>query len=120
MIRLLFPNIEELKQLHYEAVKSYVADIMRKEQRKDFYQKVIDHPGFESYGKVYDFRHDPFDWLKQFVLADCSTLASWVANCPKLLKFDYMKKVYINRFSMVSRNMLIGKKPIIRMLCLRR
>lgn len=27
MIRLLFPNIEELKQLHYEAVKSYVADI---------------------------------------------------------------------------------------------
>lgn len=42
MIRLLFPNIEELKQLHYEAVKSYVADIMRKEQRKDFYQKVID------------------------------------------------------------------------------
>lgn len=49
MIRLLFPNIEELKQLHYEAVKSYVADIMRKEQRKDFYQKVIDLPGFESY-----------------------------------------------------------------------
>lgn len=93
---------------------------MRKEQRKDFYQKVIDLPGFESYDKEYDFRHDTFDWLKQFVLADCSTLASWVANCPKLLKFDYMKKVYINRFSMVSRNMLIGKKHIIRMLCLRR
>ena len=51
MIRLLFPNIEELKQLHYEAVKSYVADIMRKEQRKDFYQKVIVLPGFESYDK---------------------------------------------------------------------
>lgn len=99
MIRLLFPNIEELKQLHYEAVKSYVADIMRKEQRKDFYQNVIVLPGFESYDKEYDFRHDTFDWLKQFVLADCSTLASWVANCPKLLKFDYMKKVYINRFS---------------------
>lgn len=62
MIRLLFPNIEELKQLHYEAVKSYVADIMRKEQRKDFYQKVIDLPGFESYDKEYDFRHDTFDW----------------------------------------------------------
>ena len=28
MIRLLLPNIEELKLLHYEAVKSYVADIM--------------------------------------------------------------------------------------------
>lgn len=89
MIRLLFPNIEELKQLHYEAVKSYVADIMRKEQRNDFYQNVIVLPGFESYDKEYDFRHDTFDWLKQFVLADCSTLASWVANCPKLLKFDY-------------------------------
>lgn len=27
---------------------------MRKEQRKDFYQKVIDLPGFESYDKEYD------------------------------------------------------------------
>ena len=55
MIRLLFPNIEELKQLHYEAVKSYVADIMRKEPRKDLYKNDIDLPGFESFGKVYDF-----------------------------------------------------------------
>lgn len=99
MIRLLFPNIEELKQLHYEAVKSYVADIMRMKQRKDFYQKVIALPGFEKYDKKYDWEHDTFDWVKQFVLADCSTLASWVANSPKLLKFDYMKKVYQNRFS---------------------
>ena len=56
MIRLLFPNIEELKQLHYEAIKSYVADIMRKEQRKDFYQKVIDLPGREFNKQVQNYK----------------------------------------------------------------
>lgn len=105
MIRLLLPNIEELKWLHYEAVKSYVADIMHKELRKEFYQKVVALPGFEKYDSGYDLEHDTFNWLKQFILADCQTLAGWVANCSELLKFDYMKKVYLNRFSMVSRTM---------------
>ena len=99
MIRLLFPNIEELKRLHYEAVKSYVADIMHKNQREVFYQKVIALPGFERYDREYDWEHDSFEWLEQFILADCQTLAGWVAGCPELLKFDDMKKVYLNRFS---------------------
>ena len=99
MIRLLLPNIEELKWLHYEAVKSYVADIMHKELRKEFYQEVVALPGFEKYDSGNDLEHDTFNWLKQFILADCPTLAGWVANCSELLKFDYMKKVYLNRFS---------------------
>lgn len=89
MIRLLLPNIEELKWLHYEAVKSYVADIMHKELRKEFYQEVVVLPGFEKYDSGYDLEHDTFNWLKQFILADCPTLAGWVANCSELLKFDY-------------------------------
>lgn len=99
MIALSFPNIDVLKQTHFDAVKSYVYDIMRPIAREDFYHSVIALPGFERYPKVYDFRNDTFDWLKQFLLADYRTLESWVKNCAHLLTFDYMKKVYLNRFS---------------------
>lgn len=98
MIRLDFPNIEELKSLHFEAVKSYVKEIMRTGERNTFYLKVLSLPGFESFPRVYNEKNG-FEWLRKFILADIPTLAEWVASYSKLLKFDYMKKVYLNRFS---------------------
>lgn len=99
MIALSFPNIDALKQTHFAAVKSYVCDIMRTDARDNFYQSVIALPGFDKYPKVYDSRNDNFEWLKEFLLADYKTLESWVKNYAHLLTFDYMKKVYLNRFS---------------------
>lgn len=102
MIRLSFPNIEALTQMHFEAVKSYVKNTMRMEWRKDFYCHVVELTGFEAYNKEYDEKKDTFDWLKQFLLADCETLTYWVANQADKLNFDYMKRLYLNRFSKSS------------------
>ena len=99
MIALKFPNKDILKHTHFDAIKSYVLDIMRSDARVDFYKCVIALPGFEHYPKVYDGQEDAFNWLEQFILADYKTLESWVKNQAQLLSFDYMKKVYLNRFS---------------------
>lgn len=99
MIALRFPNIDLLRRTHIGAVKSYVRDIMSPNARMDFYSAVIALPGFEKYPSVYDARNDSFDWLEQFILADHKTLASWVRNSAGLLSFDFMKKLYLNRFS---------------------
>lgn len=99
MIRLSLANINQLTQIHYEAVRSYVKNIMRVEERKVLYSDVIVLPGFEMYERVYDEHRDTFDWLKQFLLADCNTLEYWVKNCPKKLKFLQMKKIYLSKFS---------------------
>lgn len=99
MIALKFPNIDILKQTHFDAIKSYVRDIMRSDARKDFYKHVIALPGFEIYHKEHDEQNDDYNWLKQFILADFKVLESWVKNHAQLLSFDYMKKVYLNRFS---------------------
>lgn len=102
MIRLSFLNTEDLKRIHFEAVKSYVKNTMRMEWRKDFYSRVIALSGFEAYNKGYDEGRDTFDWLQQFLLADCDTLAYWVANQADKLKFDYMRRLYLNHFSKSS------------------
>ena len=85
--------------MHFNAVKSYVAETMRKEWRKDFFSHVIELSGFEDYNKEYDDKTDSFDWLKLFLLADCETLAYWVSNQASKLKFNYMKRLYVGRFS---------------------
>ena len=88
--------------MHFEAVRSYVAEIMSKEKRKDFFTHVIELSGFEAYDKNYDYINDTFDWLRSFILADCDTLACWVANQAEKLKFNYMKRLYLGRFSKSS------------------
>lgn len=104
MIRLSFGNIEALKQMHYEAVKNYVCETMCAEWRKDFYCHVIELSGFEAYDRIYDRERDTYDWLKQFLLADCETLSYWVENQADRLKFSYMKRLYRNRFSKSPNN----------------
>lgn len=66
MVRLSFPNVEELKRMHYEAVKSYVSETMHAKKRKGFYYKVIELAGFEAYERDYDEEGDTYDWLKHF------------------------------------------------------
>ena len=99
MIRLSFSNIDALKQMHFEAVKSYVTESMREQWRKDFFNHVTELPGFEKFAMDYDCSKDSCDWLELFLLADCETLAYWVANHADKLNFDYMKRLYLSRFS---------------------
>jgi hypothetical protein len=99
MIALSFHNIDRLKQTHFAALKSYVSDIMSPNDCNSFYSAVISLPGFEKYAKAYDAKNDTFDWLEKFILADYKTLELWAKSSAPLLKFDFMKKVYLNRFS---------------------
>ncbi len=39
MVRLSFPNVEELKRMHYEAVKSYVSETMHAKNVRAFITK---------------------------------------------------------------------------------
>lgn len=99
MIALSFPNIDLLKRMHFEAVKSYVRDIMRNEARDKFYCDVVSLPGFEHFARQFDSEEDSFDWLEKFILAEFPVLQSWVQSCPDKLKFDSMKRLYLNRFA---------------------
>ena len=99
MVALKFPNIDILKQTHFDAIKSYVCDIMSLDALNDFYKHIVALPGFENYPQEYNEQNNDYNWLKQFILADFSILESWVKNHAQLLSFDYMKKVYLKRFS---------------------
>lgn len=50
--------------MHYEAVRSYVENIMSVENRKALYSCIIALHGFEMYDIDYDEHRDTFDWLK--------------------------------------------------------
>ncbi len=93
MIRLSFNNIDNLRQTHFEAVESYVFEIMSDGNRKAFYDSVMALPGMGGIDE------DDHTWLERFILADVNTLKSWTANNADSLQFDFMKKLYINRFS---------------------
>lgn len=60
MIRLSFANINQLTQMHYEAVRSYVENIMSVENRKTLYSCIIALHGFEMYDIDYDEQRDTF------------------------------------------------------------
>lgn len=99
MIRLDFENIDALKTMHYDAVESYVKDVMSDKEREAFYLHVTDLSGFENCPKMFDKESECYDWLKQFILADLQTLADWVKNCKDKLKFLEMRELYLSRFS---------------------
>ena len=116
MVRLSFPNVEELKRMHYEAVKSYVSETMHAKKRKGFYYKVIELAGFEAYERDYDEEGDTYDWLKHFLLADCETLVSWVEYHADKLKFDCIS----TGFPKVRLIMSIKRRHIMPILSLRK
>lgn len=99
MIALSFPNIIELERMHFSAVRSYVFQIMHRDARSALYRSVVALPGFDDYDEDYEEGESGCKWLRQFILADYSTLCDWANYHAEKLKFDYMKKLYLNRFS---------------------
>ncbi|MBQ8225569.1 MAG: hypothetical protein IJZ86_09520 [Bacteroides sp.] len=104
MVRLEFQDIDRLKQIHFDALKSYVKDRMRDKDRDAFYRSVVQLPGFKGFPESFDVTDDTYEWLRIFVLADYLQIKDWVKNVPANLKFDHMRKVYINYFSNGSKN----------------
>lgn len=90
MIHLDLKNIEELKALHYEAVESYVREIMSESRRSSFKNAVCALPGIDT---------ENYTWLKQFILADWKILKIWTENEADKLQFAEMKSLYLNRFA---------------------
>lgn len=99
MIHLSFSNIQTLEQMHFSAVKNYCSEIMHPNSLEDFYKKVIALHGFDSFHQEYVEGESGFEWLRRFILADHNTLSIWVKEQADKLKFDQMKKLYLNRFS---------------------
>ncbi len=93
MIKLEFENIEKLKQVHYDAVKSYVCEIMTPKLRYSLYKAIRTLPDFAG------IAFEDITWLKKFILADVFTLRTWATNYSTCLQFNYMQQLYLNRFS---------------------
>lgn len=98
MIHLDFNDdkIYQLEQLHYRAVKSYVSQTMKLEERNTFRQCVTELPGLKPFAGG---DSDNYAWLEAFILASPMTLKEWADQHQKLLSFNHMKMLYLNRFS---------------------
>lgn len=93
MIALSFPNIEDLKQMHYTAVLDYVTCSLPEDKRHNLYLHIAQLPGADHYDEL------DYDWLKSCILANTATLREWTTNHAEKLRFDYFKELYLNRFS---------------------
>ena len=93
MLRFQFDNIEELQKLHYEAVLDYVKSLPAETQNK-LYRNIIQLSGFEGY--LADRDAADYGWLRQFILADLTTLRVWVAGEADKLKFMDFHDLYRN------------------------
>ncbi len=91
MVALTFPNIEELKQMHYKAVENYVSQ-MPEEERDELRICIAKLPGIDNTSHNYE-------WLRQFILAEVKILREWTTNHADKLQFGEFKKLYLNRFS---------------------
>lgn len=91
MVALDFPNIEELKLTHYEAIEDYVSH-MPETERNAIREHItpllkIDNPSSD------------YEWLREFILADVKTLREWTTNQAEKLRFGEFKKLYLTMFS---------------------
>ena len=96
MLRFQFDNIEELKELHYEAVEDYVKSLSEDVQNQ-LYANIIQLFGFENFTTNRD--STKYSWLKQFILADLPTLRNWVETQPQKLLFKDFYTLYVTKFS---------------------
>lgn len=96
MLRFQFENIEELKTLHYNAVQDYVKSL-NKDKQDALYGNITLLSGFEDYPAERDA--DDYNWLKQFILADLTTMRVWVAGEADKLKFMEFHELYGSKFS---------------------
>lgn len=107
MLRFQFNNIEELKKLHYDAVLDYVKTLPAETQNK-LYGCIIRLSGFEGFSADRDA--DDYDWLKQFILADLTTLRVWVEGEADKLKFMDFHGLYGSKFSNGAANYVDAAK----------
>lgn len=96
MLRFQFENIEELKTLHYNAVLDYVKTLAAEAQNA-LYGRITQLSGFEGYPA--DRGADDYSWLKQFILADLTSMRAWVAGEADKLKFMDFHELYGSKFS---------------------
>lgn len=96
MLRFQFENIDELKDLHYNAVEDYVKHL-DDDLQDEMYASVIKLKGFE--GCNASRNKTEYTWLKQFILADLDTLRGWVRNQPDDLQFTDFQVLYGSKFS---------------------
>lgn len=99
MIALSFPNIEELKRTHSEAVEDYVSQSISEQDRRKVYTCISKLPGFEQYDPNDEHYASDYEWLRKFILADIHTLRDWATNHADKLRFGYFKDLYLNRFA---------------------
>lgn len=94
MIHLEFDNIEDLKNTHFNAVLDYVEHRSTQEQ-DELFNDVTRITGCHMQSRP------PLDysWLRDFILADVTTLEDWVCNHTEDLKFQFFKRLYLNRFA---------------------
>ncbi len=98
MIQIPFDQakLEPAKAAHVAALINYV-----KSKKATYQQQLYDHVA-QVMPNSSDFQSlkakDDWAWLSDFILADVSTLRSWVSNSAALLQFDEFKKIYTGKF----------------------
>lgn len=98
MIRLEFENIEDLIDMHYYAIESYVRS--RSDAEIDVLYNNIRRV-LTTLPAARD--RNRFEWLRQFVCADVDTLEGWANIHKDALAFDFFLKVYKNRFATIDK-----------------
>lgn len=96
MLRLQFENIEEMKELHYNAVEDYVKRLPGADQDR-IYASIIQLHGFEGFGTSRDKKD--YDWLRKFIWADIDLIRAWVYGQAGKLLFTDFKTLYGRFFS---------------------
>lgn len=97
MIALDFENIEELKQIHSDAVVDYVMTKLPERDIIALYQRIRALPHIGTYPIKWDGKD--ISWIKHFILADLDILKDWVENHADKLRFGTFKKLYKDKFS---------------------
>ena len=92
MVRIKVKDISLIAKRHFDAVKSRVMT-ETDEQQNRLKSQVCQIDGIE------DSPSDEWSWLEQLILANHSTIAKWVRQCPEKLNIEYFKTVYSSYFS---------------------
>ena len=96
MLRFQFENIEEMKELHCNAVEDYVKRLPGTDQDR-IYSSIIQLQSFERFGAERD--KNDYGWLRKFILADIDLMRAWVYGQADKLLFTDFKTLYGRYFS---------------------
>lgn len=108
MIYLNFPNLLDLENLHYNAVKNYVVNKMNANDIDEIYSNIRQLPIGVDYPSVRNI--NDFSWLRRFILAELDLLNTFAIKHSQLLKFKQFKVLYLTRFANSNNNFVDTKK----------